>query len=126
MRTKVFAYKGVVGVESSYKAEGLINHPAEPGQLGFVVDANFVDISKEALDILKTIKRSSDDIGDIDIFAAKDIVCFCWTGSCKQVIKPDYFEGSNTYDPSLITRTCEVEVPEEFKTFIDGCENGTV
>jgi hypothetical protein len=121
MRTKVFAYKGIVGIESSYNAKGLINDPSQPGQLGFVVDANFVDISKEALDILKTIKRSLDDMSDIDIFKSKDAVCFCWVGGAKTAIDPERHTGSNSYNAYLITKTCEIEVPEDFKTFIDGC-----
>ena len=53
MRTKVFAYKGWVDIQSDVNAEGLLNKPLDKGQLGFVLNASFVDISPEALELLK-------------------------------------------------------------------------
>lgn len=67
MRTKVFAHKGWVGIESDVNAEGILNRPLDKGQLGFVLDANFVDITPEALELLKQVPGSGDDIGEVDI-----------------------------------------------------------
>ena len=106
MRTKVFAYKGVIGIESSVDAEGLLNKPLESGQLGFVLNSKCVDISKEALELLKKVKPSGDDIGDVDIFKADDNrIIFCWLGRNKKEFKPEDATGSSEYNPSLIKKT---------------------
>lgn len=36
MRTQVFTHKGYVGIMSDVQAEGLLNNPSQPGELGFV------------------------------------------------------------------------------------------
>ena len=67
MRTHIFAYNGYVGVLSHPEAEHFIAHPGN-GNLVCVVDAKGVDISPEALILLKQIPKSRDAIGDFDVF----------------------------------------------------------
>lgn len=126
MRTQVFAYKGIVGIKSSYDAEGLLNKPSEPGQLGFVVDASFVDISPEALEVLKKVPRSGDDIGDVDVFKDNSgRVIFCWMGSNMKVVKvDDGMSGSSTYDASLLKSKAGVLPDEDFVKFVDELGEG--
>lgn len=122
MRTKVFAYKGYIGIMSDMDTEGLINDPAQPGQMGFVLNANFVDISPEALELLKQIPKSGDDIGDVDVFKADDdTIVFAFFGGPLRVLNPNNtnISGSSEYDPSLLTPTEGVEVDESFKDYID-------
>lgn len=116
MRTQVFTYNGWIGIKSDIKAEGLLNDPMKSGQLGFVVDANFVDISPEVLELLKKIKTSNDDIGDVDIFKSErsSKIIFCWLGGPLKMFKPELVTGSNNYDASLITETKEIEIDPEF------------
>lgn len=122
MRTQVFSYKGIIGIKSNIKAEGLLNKPTEKGQLGFVVDAKYVDISPEALNLLKHIKRSSDDIGEVDVFqSSQGKVIFAWLGGPWKYLNPNHEEvtGSNTYDASLLHANNNVEIPKDFKAFVD-------
>ena len=120
MRTQVFAYKGYVGIESDFNAEGLINNPAGDGQLGFVVDAAFVDIHPDALEILKKIPKSHDDIGDVDVFRAGPHIVFAWLGGNLKVLdlKQD-ISGSNSYEPELLKSNPDVQTPQKFIEFID-------
>lgn len=120
MRTKVFAHKGIIGIETSNDAEGLINDPNLPGQLGYVLHANSVDFSESAIEILKEIRKSGDSIGDVDIFAANDgNVIFSFMGVEKTVVVPGKATGSRNYDPTLINPTPGVEPPEEFCNFVE-------
>ena len=121
MRTQVFAHKGYLGILSDFKAEGLFNDPESGGQLGFVVDAAFCDISPEAIDILKKIPKSHDDIGDVDVFKAEDgRVIFAWIGGPQSGIDPKAgVTGSSTYSPELLVPNPNVVAPYDFKEFID-------
>jgi hypothetical protein len=123
MRTKVFAYKGIVGIDSTYDTEGLINDPLNQDQVGFMLDADYLDITQEAIDLLKTIQVVQDEMASIAIFkAADDKVYFGWMGGCKLAIDPKKYKGDNSYDASLLTKVCKIIVPEEFKTFTDEYE----
>ena len=119
MRTQVFAHKGIVGIQSDPKAEGLLNDPMLPGQLGFVVDAKFVDIQPEALELLKQIKQSGDDIGEIDVYESEVGVIFSWLGGPLKASNPLEITGSNCYDASLLKANDTVVPPKEFVEFID-------
>jgi hypothetical protein len=114
MRTQVFAYKGWVGISSGVEAEGLLNKPMDAGQLGFVVDAAFVDISSEAFELLKQVPKSNDDLGEVDIFKSTDKVIFSWLGGVKKMFKPEQITGSNSYNPSLIAKTVSIEPDSAF------------
>lgn len=119
MRTKVFAYKGWIGIQSDVNAEGLLNKPLDKGQLGFVVNASFVDISPEALELLKEVPPSGDCIGDVDIFKSEKGTIFSWLGGPLKMFQPHQISGSNSYDASLITDTVDVEIDPAFIEAID-------
>jgi len=120
MKTEIFAYRGIIGISSNVKAEGLINNPEAPGQMGFVVDATKINFTKEAIDLLKIVKKSDDDLGDIDSFRAGDKKIFSWLGGPKRFIEPETITGSNDYDVSfLIAHTEEIAVPNDFKDIVD-------
>jgi hypothetical protein len=87
MRTQIFAHKGMIGIVSDYKAEGLVNDPSS--QLGFVLKAEFVDVQPAALELLKTIKKSGDDIGDVDIHASDIGPIINWLGGPWKVVRPN-------------------------------------
>jgi hypothetical protein len=115
----VFAYKGVVGIVSDVKAEGLLNSPGKPGQLGFVADASFVDVSAEALELLKTVPKSSDDLGEVDVYDAQGKIIFSWLGGPWKLFRPADISSSSIYEPTLL-KACEgVVVPQDFIAFVD-------
>ena len=121
MRTKVFTYKGYIGIESNVKAEGLLNDPKKKGQLGFVVNAEFVDIQPKALTLLKKIKTSADDIGDVDVFKdSKGRVVFSWLCGPLKGFKPSGVTGSNTYDASLLKSNKDIAPSDVFVKVVDG------
>lgn len=118
MKTKVFAHRGIIGIDSSPEAN-LVAHPGG-GNIGCVADATEVEISAEALTALKKVKRSHDDIGDVDVFKAGDgKVIFAWLGGYRRIVDPSRAEGSRTYDPSMLTATEGIEAPEDFKAAAD-------
>lgn len=114
MRTQVFTHKGYVGIMSDVQAEGLLNNPSQPGELGFVVDASFVDIQPEALELLKEIKKGRDSIGDVDVFQAGDKVIFGWLGGPLCLLDPKKASGSRDYNTSLLKSNPDVKPPQDF------------
>lgn len=119
MRTSIFAYKGIIGILSSPEAEGLIAKPGN-GNLGCVLDASKIDISIEALELLKTIRRGRGGLGEIDIFKAGDTkVIFGWLGGYMKLFKPSEIETSRDYDPSLLVSSEDVIIPEDFKKVVE-------
>lgn len=121
-RTQVFAHKDYLGIKSSVKAEGLLNDPKAKSQLGFVVKAKYVDIQPEALELLKQVKQSGDNIGDIDIFQSSKGVIFSWLGGSLKVCKPSEIKGSNTYDSSLVKSNPNIETPQDFIYIVEKVE----
>jgi hypothetical protein len=121
IRTQVFAHKGVVGIQSDFGADGLLNDPSKPGQMGFVVDAAHEDIHPDALEVLKKVNKSADDIGDVDVFKTDDgRVIFAWMGGPLAIIRSDSGQtGSNSYDPSLLTANESVVADPKFVNFVD-------
>lgn len=123
MRTSVFAHKSVVGIESDLKAEGLVNDPSLPNQLGFVLDALYVDISQEAYEVLLAIPKSGDSIGDVDVFKSTTGVIFSFLGGPRVVVGVDLgHTGSSTYDPTLLQGVANFvpnNPPQAFIDFVD-------
>ena len=122
-RTSVFAYKHFIGIKSDHNAEGLLNKPAKPGQLGFVVQASAIDISNEAIALLDKIPRSADSIGDIDIFNSVDGVIFAWLGGPLSIKDAESeISGSRTYDPSLLKGVAIIVPNDPPADFITACD----
>lgn len=117
--TKVFIYKGVVGIQSEETSDALIAKPGN-GNLGCVCDASKVKISKEALEALKTIPKGNDGLGEIDVFKDNSgRVIFGWLGGYLKAFKPENAETSRDYNPSLLMHSDNVEIPKEFIEFVD-------
>lgn len=120
--TKVFIYKGVIGIQSSEDSEALITKPGN-GNLGCICDASKVQISHDALDALRKIRKGKDGLGEIEVFYGTDTVIFGWLGGYLKAFKPEEIETSRDYDPSLLTSVDGVETPQEFKDFINSYEH---
>jgi hypothetical protein len=116
--TKVFIYKGIVGIQSEETSDALIAKPVG-GNLGCVCDASKVKISKEALDALKTIPKGHDGLGEIDVFKSGDMIVFSWLGGYLKAFKPNEIETSRDYNPNLLTHSEDVDIPKEFIDFVD-------
>lgn len=119
MKTTIFKYKEYIGIMSDPNAEGFLAKP-ENGSFGCVLDASKIDISKEALKTLIEIPRGRDGLGDIDCFKADDgTIVFGWIGGYYKAFKPNDVVTSRDYNPKLLTSTENVDIPEDFKSFID-------
>ncbi len=116
--TKIFYYKGFIGIQSNENSDALIAKPGN-GNLGCVCDASKVKISQEALDVLKTIPRGRDGLGEIDVFKSGDMITIGWIGGYLKAFKPSDIETSRDYDPNLLSADDDVEIPIEFMDFID-------
>ncbi len=69
--TKLTAHKGVLVVEHQVtESNDVVVTPYDrPGNLGYVIsDLGHVGVSQEAYDFLKSLRKGSGDLGDIDIF----------------------------------------------------------
>jgi hypothetical protein len=119
MKTKVFSYRGFVGIQSSSECEGIIAHPVS-GSLGVVCNANSVEFSADAVELLKTIKKGDDDIGDVNIFQTFDnTIVFSWMGGYLRLIEPSKSQFSRDCDTSLFESSDGVEPPDDFKSAVD-------
>jgi hypothetical protein len=121
MRTQIFAYKGFIGILSNSNSEGIINDPILQDSRGFSVDVKGIDISKEALGLLKKMKGHAGKDGELDIFKTADnIIIFSWLGGEYKIIDPKKSSFSLENDSSLFTPLDEgPEPPEEFINFIN-------
>lgn len=119
MKTKVFAHKGIIGISSDENADGVIAKFGN-GNIGCVCDASQVEISKEAFDLLLTIPRGRDSLGDIDVFKANDgMVIFAWLGGYLKVLDPKKIQASREYNPKLLNITDGVITTKDFISFVD-------
>lgn len=96
--------------------QGLLNNPWETGQLGFVMDASFVDFSKEAVEAIRNIPKSDDDIGDVMVYTtAKGKNVFGWLGGPSTVNALADITLSNSCTPEILEPAgYEVALPESY------------
>lgn len=121
--TNVFAHHGIIGIQSAVDSDGLLNNPLQAGQLGFVMDAATVQFSEEALALLEKVRRSGDDIGDVDVFKTNDNkTIFCWLGGPLRMIDPLQCEGSRTYDAKLLRSAGKIVPNDPPKDFTDAVD----
>lgn len=137
---KIFAYKDTLGfdgwkdgypqaladgesITKEHLSDALLNDPTQDGQLGFVCDISKCQITAEAIEILKNVPISHDDIGDVDLFKAGDVSVISWLGGALCAKRALHIEGSSSYDITLLPKSSEVEVPQSFIDFVDNLSN---
>ena len=121
---EVTAYKNHIVVEYKTKeSNDIVTTPFDTGSLGYVIaDVGFVAISKEAHELLSHVKRSHDDIGDIDIFELdKGGYAFGSFGGMYFIANVDEAEGSSSFvvPPLEEFQLMENNVPDGAKDAID-------
>ena len=123
MTTKVFAYKGNLGMVTDMDNGKFINNPKTAGQLGCVVHSKEVEITPEAKKLLKTARRDRGSFSEIMLTQHGD-----GSGSSLGIMG---FGKCHFGTAFSIGRTCELsviddfnevdfEVPKDYKDFIDG------
>lgn len=122
MKAQLHEYRGWVAIVGDKKLDGLLNDPTAPGQLGFVLDAKEVEASEEALEVLRKVKRSGDDIGEVDVYRQDNgKVILSWLGGPRRPINPEIHTGSNSYDATLLDGVVTIipnSPPDDFTAFV--------
>jgi len=101
-------------------SDALINNPLESGQLGFVMELDKCRFNHEAIEVLKKVSKSNDDLGEVDIFSSVDGPTIGWLGGVLTLIGPET-TGSNSYEPELLddVEPVDLDIPEALKDYID-------
>lgn len=116
LKVRITAYKKKLIIETVNGKEDANFFPAGGSRIGCVLSETekHLGMSKEAVKILKTIKKSGDDIGDISTWKmdnSKD--CIAWLGGLKGIIDTTVAEGDNKGIVDIGHVTIENEVPPE-------------
>lgn len=117
IRTSVTAHRGFVCIIGTPDAEGMINDPLAPGENAYMVDASCVDVSPEALELLKKLKNDS----DVDIICLKrddGVTVFGWKGQHYAAIN-NVHKSSTDNDFSLLSIKEGLIVDEGFVKFVN-------
>lgn len=120
---KIFEYKGNVGIEIDMENGKFLNDPTEPMQLGCVIEASDVAISKEAKDIIKNARHSGGSFSELMLtkHAGEDAGSSVGILGFGKVHLGKNFELGRACTKSVIDDCVEIpnEVPAEYKEFID-------
>lgn len=125
VHANVTAYKGRLVMEllAKISIEGAVATSLDtPGNMGQVImnTKEHLGVSKEALELLKTVKPGRDSMGDIDWFATSDgNHAFSWLGGPYNIAKPSDIEGSRSYVVPDHFVEIENNVPQGAQDYID-------
>ncbi len=89
LKVKVTSYNNHVIIETINDKEDKNFIPISKGRVGNVLiqTDKYLGMSKEAETLIKTIKRSHDDIGDVSTWKTNDNkYCFSWLGGLKKIV----------------------------------------
>ena len=130
MRTQIFAYKGVFGTLTDLDNGVFINSPKSPGQLGCVVPVEEVDITPEAVEMIKKCQREKGSFAGLMLTRHSPEAA----ESSKASIGILGFGPGATYEVNLrIGRDCDLSIlemcnvtnfkmPEEFMNMVDSID----
>lgn len=122
MKTKIFAYKGVIGAETDLDKGKFLNNPKAGGQLGCVIDTSEVQITKEAKELIKNAPREGGSFAPIMLTRANDgrtsVGLF---GFWKHIFHGEDLCIGRTCDTSVLDECEEVEIEldKDFVKIID-------
>ena len=116
LKVKVTAHENYIIIETLDEKEDNNFVPVGGSRIGCVLieTDNYLGMSKEAVELLKTIKPSYDDIGDVSTWKTNDNKdCFAWIGGFKRLVDIDTAEGDKNGIVDVKHITIENIVPEE-------------
>jgi len=118
-KTMVFAYNGILGLLAG---KTFVNDPTQPGTLGPVVALDQLEITQEALDLLKTIPKREDSVGDVMAWSTSadaslpPAIVFGWLGGPLHMLNPKGASADRDYDPDLlapaVVENFSVKIPD--------------
>ena len=122
LKVKVTAYNQNLIIEAIDGKEDENFFPVGDTRIGctLIETDNLLGMSKEAFDLLKTIKKSHDDIGDVCAWITDDDKnCFAWIGGFKKIVNMKTAEGDSSGIADIKHVTIENDVPQEAQDVID-------
>ena len=122
LKVKVTAYKQNLIIETIDEKEDENFFPVGGTRIGctLIETDNLLGMSDEAVELLKTLKKSHDDIGDICAWKTDDNKnCFGWIGGFKKIVNIETAEGDNSGIADIKHVTIENDVPQEAQDVID-------
>lgn len=124
MRTQVYAYKGFLGVNSFPFADGMIASPITGMKIGCVIEKSCVDVSPEALELIRKIPVNEEYMPAIDLIdhpnkEGVQLLFFASDGGYKSAYVPGQVCVLPTLNVDELPVTDGVEVPQEFIDFIE-------
>jgi hypothetical protein len=111
LKAKVTAYKNFIIIEPLQFEEDENLIPAGEGRLGTVLinTKKYLGMSKEAVQTLKKLKKSHDDVGDIMLWKTRKGDCFAWFGNMYGLFNIETAEG----DKNGFVAIDHVEIPND-------------
>lgn len=122
LKVKVTTYKQNIIIETIDEKEDKNFVPAGGSRFGSVLieTDKFLGMSKEAVELLKTLKKSHDAIGDVTTWKTNDNRdCFGWIGGFKRIVNMTTAEGDRDGIIDIKHVTIENDVPQEVIDIID-------
>jgi hypothetical protein len=122
LHAKVTAHKGIL-VITLVATKSIPNecHLSldNPGCIGQVImdTKRHLGVSKQAMALLKTVRRSHDDIGDVDWFKTGNKYAFGWLGGMHVLKNPKTIEGSSQYEIGDYVEIAN-DVPDDAKAAV--------
>lgn len=116
MKTKIFAYKGILGAETDLENGIFLNNPKASGQLGCVIPIEEIEITQEAIDLLKKAPREKGSFAPITLMENN----IGLLGFHKHLFKDeDLCIGRDCKLSTLDKLTVVDYIPDDFKEFIN-------
>lgn len=120
MKTRIYVYKGVIGIQGG---DTFLHQQSGPDETPCcMVAGSEVELSREAYDLILQIPKSNKGYGDFDVFRTGDQgVVVAWVGKKERMVIARESFGSRMFNPSLLEQFVVegVEPPEAFTTFVD-------
>lgn len=121
-RVQIFAYKGYVGISGDMFSPGILSDREFVQNMGIIADLNEVQVSPEAIELLKTIKVNEHEVGDVDVLPTfdGDGAIIAIQGGYDRVIVPSEAEcGTDTNWDLLKPYDGEIQIPEMFRDLVE-------
>lgn len=116
MKTRIFAYKGILGAETDLENGVFANDPKASGQLGCIIPIEEIEITQKAIDLLKKAPREGGSFASIMIMENHIGIMGFW----KHAFKDGNLCISRDCELSILDKLVITDyIPEDFKSFVD-------
>ena len=106
MKTKIFSHGNTLGIESSLDKCKFMNDPTDNNQVGMICSIDEVEITQEAIDVIRKAEREAGSFAEIMLSTFGDST----TGSISILGK-----GFTMIHKPMISRNCDISILDQFK-----------